>query len=245
MKKLLFGLMGLALVFNLSSCNELEELFGTDETIAGLKEALVISTDTSVLKTSAVDGYFKDEALKIVFPKEAENIKKVLELPIVKTLGEPLLKELELKMNRAAEKAAPAAKEIFVSSIKNMTISDAFDILRGDNDAATVYLRKNADTTLYKLFYPEIESTMKSVHADVAWKEITTFYNNLSNDVLVKTAADIAGLNLDPVDTDISAYTTNMALDGLFVVVAEEEMKIRTDIEHRVTELLQRVFKDK
>lgn len=243
MKKTLIGLLSLIFIFNLSSCEELEAVLGSDEVAAGLKEALKISTDTSVVQTSVVDGYFGNAALKIIFPKEADNIKKVLELPGVKQLGEPLLDALELKMNRAAEKAAPAAKEIFISAITEITINDALSILNGTDDAATLYLRTKADTVLYDAFYPEIQSAMAAVQADVAWTEITQYYNTLSSNPAIVFAASTAGLNLDPVDTDISAYTTNKALDGLFVVVADEEKKIRNDVTHRVTELLQKVFK--
>jgi len=244
MKKLLIVFTSLILVFNLVSCEQLEDFLSSDEAAAGLKEALKISTDTSVVQTSVVDGYFGNQALKIIFPNEAQNIQKILELPIVSQVGQPLLDALELKMNRAAEAAAPAAKDIFVSAITEMTITDALGILKGNNNAATLYLRSKADTILYDAFYPEIQSAMVSVGADVAWSEITTYYNSLANDPSVVLAASIAGLNIDPVTTDISAYTTNKALDGLFVIVADEEKKIRTDITHRVTDLLQRVFKD-
>lgn len=243
MKKLLFGILGLVFIFNLSSCEELESVLGSDDIAAGLKEALRISTDTSVVQTSVVDGYFGNAALKIVFPAEAENIQKVLSLPIVQSVGEPLLDALELKMNRAAEKAAPAAKDIFISAITEITINDALSILNGTDDAATLYLRSKADQTLYDAFYPEIQSAMSEVQADVAWTEITQYYNQLSSNPAAVIAANAAGLSLSPVDTDISAYTTNKALDGLFKVVADEEGKIRNDVTHRVTELLQEVFK--
>jgi hypothetical protein len=243
MKKVLTGLLSLIFIFNLSSCEELESVLGSDDIAAGLKEALKISTDTSVVQTSVVDGYFGNAALKIVFPEEAENIQKVLALPGVSTLGQPLLDALELKMNRAAEAAAPAAQEIFISAITEITISDALSILNGTDDAATIYLRSKADETLYNAFYPEIQSAMAAVQADVAWTELTQYYNQLASTPGISLIAANAGLNLDPVDTDISAYTTNKALDGLFVVVANEETKIRNDVTHRVTELLQKVFK--
>ena len=242
MKKIIVALFGIIFILNLTSCEELENVVGSDETVAGLKEALRISTDTSVTATSVVNGYFGNAAIKILFPEEADNIKAILELPVVSTVGEPLLNALELKMNQAAEQAAPLAKDIFVNAITNLTISDALNILGGDNDAATQYLRANANTILYDAFYPEVETAMSSVGADVAWDAITTQYNTYSSDPIVSTAASVAGLSFGPVDTDISAYTTNKALDGLFHVIAIEEMKIRTDITHRVTDLLERVF---
>lgn len=242
MKKILIGIFALITVFNLASCEELDNLVGSDETTAALKEALKISTDTSVMQTSKTNGYFGNAAIKIIFPKEAENIQKILQLPVVNTVGQPLLDGLELKMNQAAEKAAPVAKDIFISAITNLTITDALNILNGDQDAATQYLRANANTQLYDAFYPEVEKAMTTVGADVAWNQVTTQYNTYSNNPIVTSAAAIAGLSFGPVDTDISAYTTNKALDGLFHVIAEEEVKIRSDVSHRVTELLQRVF---
>lgn len=220
------------LVFNLSSCEEFEDVLTSEETAKGLKEALKISTDTSVVQTSVEDGYFENEAIKIFFPENGEFIIEALN--IVPGAGDQLKEALVLKLNRAAEKAAPAAKDIFVNAITNMTIDDALNILKGNDDAATLYLRANADSILYDAFYPEIQTAMAEVGADVAWNEITTNYNYLA----------AVNPNLPDVDTDISAYTTNKALDGLFHVVADEEKKIRTDITHRVTELLRRVFKE-
>lgn len=242
MKNILIILIAIITGFHLVSCEELDKIAGSDETAAALKEALIFSTDTSVAKTSKINGYFGNAAIKIIFPKEAENIQKVLQLPGVSQLGQPLLDGLELKMNQAAEKAAPVARDIFVNAITNLTITDALNILGGDQDAATQYLRANANTLLYDAFYPEIDKAMTAVQADVAWNTVTNQYNTYSSDPIVSTAASIAGLNFKPIDTDISAYTTNKALDGLFIVIAEEEMKIRTDITHRVTDLLQRVF---
>lgn len=220
------------LIFNLSSCDELEDILSSDEMAAGLKEALKISTDTSVVQTSVINGYFENEAIKVLFPENGEFIIEALN--IVPGAGDQLKEAFILKLNRAAEKAAPAAKDIFVSAILNMTINDAVSILKGNDNAATLYLRANADSILYEAFYPEIESAMQEVGADVAWSEITTNYNYLA----------ITNPNLPEVETNITAYTTNKALDGLFFVVAEEEKKIRTDLTHRVTELLQRVFKE-
>lgn len=242
MKKLLIGIFALITIFNLASCEELNKIIGPDETAAALKEALKFSTDTSVTQTSKMNGYFGNAAIKIVFPKEAENIEKIMKLPGVNQVGQPLLNALELKMNQAAEKAAPLARDIFISAITNLTITDALKILKGDQDAATQYLRANANLILYNAFYPEVESAMSSVGADVAWNQLTTQYNNYAGDPIVNTAASIAGLSFAPVDTDISAYVTHKALDGLFHVIAQEELKIRTDATHRVTDLLQRVF---
>ena len=112
---------------------ELEEIVGSDETAAALKEALIFSTDTSVSKTSKTNGYFSNAAIKIVFPEEAENIQKILQLPGVSTIGQPLLDGLELKMNQAAEKAAPVARDIFVNAITNLTITDALGCTTADS----------------------------------------------------------------------------------------------------------------
>lgn len=227
----LITFIGIFFIFNLSSCDELEEVLSSEEVARGLKEALKISTDTSVVQTSVLNGYFGNEAIKILFPENGEFIVEALAL-LPNNLGDQLVDEFVLKLNRAAEKAAPAAKDIFVSAITEITIDDAMKILKGNDNAATLYLRQHADSVLYEAFYPEIQSAMAQVGADVAWNEITTNYNYLA----------IVTPSLPEIDTDISAYTTNKALDGLFVVVADEEKNIRTDISHRVTELLQKVF---
>lgn len=226
MKKLIFGLFVLlGGIFFLSSCEELSSFLSEDETAAGLREALTVGTDTSVTQTNKTDGFYGNLAIKILFPQEASVIESTLSsIPG----GSSLLNALVLKLNRAAESASSEARPIFKQTISNITFDDALAILQGSNYAATEFLENNSREPLYTSFYPKIENAMASVGADAAWSEVTNTYNSIPL--------------VTPVNTDISDYTTNKALDGLFHLIGEEEQKIRQDPVHRVTELLQKVF---
>lgn len=196
-----------------------------DEIISGLKQALTIGTDSTVKQLNLTDGYFKNQAIKVLFPKEAETIQSV-----VSTLpgGQALVDEFVVKMNRAAEDAAKEAKPIFVNAVTGMTINDGLGILQGGDTAATHYLRQKTYNDLMGLYKPKIENSMNAVGAQDAWKTLTETYNKVP---FVK-----------PVNTDISAYVTGRALSGLFVVVGEKERDIRKDPFKRVTDLLKKVF---
>ena len=176
-----------------------------------------------------MNGYFANQAIKILLPPEAQTIVTVINQ--VPGVGPALVDEVILKLNRAAEDAAPEAKDILVNAILNITITDAINIVNGNNDAATQFLRLNTQTEIAGLFLPHIESSLETVGAQTAWGTLTSNYN---------TVAPILGQ--PQVNTDLADYTTNKALDGLFVLVAEEEGKIREDPLHRVSEILQQVF---
>ena len=141
-----------------------------------------------------------------------------------------LLDELEKKLNRAAEEAADEARPIFIDAITQITIDDAFSILNGSNDAATLYLEGKTAAQLYTAFKPDIENALTMVGAQQAWNEVIDLYNTVPF--------------VTPVNADLADHTTNRALDGLFHLVAEEETKIRTDASHQVNETLQKVFGD-
>ena len=195
----------------------------------GLKEALRVGTDTSITKGSALDGYFANQAIKILLPPEAQTIVTVINQ--VPGVGPALVDEVVLKLNRAAEDAAPEAKDILFNAILNITITDAINIVNGENDAATQFLKANTQTEIAVLFHPHIETSLETVGAQTAWETLTTNYN---------AVAPILGQ--PQVNTDLADYTTNKALDGLFHLVAEEEALIREDPLHRVSEILQQVF---
>jgi hypothetical protein len=219
----------------LSSCdqivNVLEDLLSEGDATEALKEALRVGTDTSISKGSALDGYFANQAIKILLPQEANVIVDVInEVPGV---GPVLVDEVVLKLNRAAEDAAPEARDILLNAILNITITDAINIVNGNNDAATVYLRNATHSDIADLFHPHIENSLDQVGAQSAWGTLTSNYN---------TVAPILGQ--PQVNTDLADYTTNKALDGLFHLVAEEEALIREDPVHRVSEILEQVFGD-
>ncbi len=217
----------------LSSCDQivdvLEDLLSEGDATEGLKEALRVGTDTSITKGGALDGYFANQAIKILLPPEAQTIVTVINQ--VPGVGPALVDEVVLKLNRAAEDAAPEAKDILFNAILNITITDAINIVNGDNDAATQFLKANTQTEIAALFHPHIENSLETVGAQTAWGTLTTNYN---------AVAPILGQ--PQVNTDLADYTKNKALDGLFHLVAEEEALIREDPLHRVSEILQQVF---
>lgn len=230
----------------ISGCAELTQVLQTvsdlplteEEVIAGLREALTIGSRNSADILSAEDGYYLDETVKVLLPDEAmiivDNISK---LPG----GEQLVADVILRINRAAEDAAKDVTPIFVNSIKAMTIRDGFNILNGQDNAATEYLRSTTWNDLYSLYKPKIQkSTEKDIIGNIStidsWNALTSKWNNVANTV----AGKLAGLK--PVNVDLNEFLTEKALNGVFVKLEAEEMKIRKDASARVTALLKRVF---
>lgn len=228
---LIFSLIGLSL----SSCDQIvdivEDLLSEGDASAALKEALRVGSDTAVSKGSAVNGYFANQSIKILLPQEANIIVDVINQ--VPGVGPALVDEVVLKLNRAAENAAPQASGILLNAITNITIVDAINIVNGPNDAATQFLRGQTQDTIATLFHPHIATSLETVGAQSAWGELTTNYNSVA-----------PFIGQPQVNTDLADYTTNKALDGLFHLVAEEEGKIREDPVHRVSEILEQVFGD-
>jgi hypothetical protein len=215
----LFKKAGSILSKNSSSSGTLS----TAEIVSGLKEALSLGAEKSSDKLSAKDGFFKDAAVKILLPKEVRDIESKMR---ILGMGK-LVDNAVLSMNRAAEDASKAAAPIFLSAIKQMTVTDALNILRGTDTAATGYLRKTTSAELTNSFKPVIEESLKKVDATKYWKDVFTTYNRFSS---------------KPVDTDINSYVTSKALDGIFHYVAEEEINIRKNPAGRVTDILKKVF---
>lgn len=227
---LIISLLGLSVLPSCDTISDIvDSLLTEGDATEGLKEALRVGSDTAVTKGSAVDGYFANQAIKILLPPEADVIVSVINQ--VPGVGQPLLDEVVLKLNRAAEDAAPQAKDILLNAILNITISDAIAIVNGEDDAATQFLRTNTQADIAALFQPHIENSLETVGAQTAWNTVTSNYN---------TVAPFLGQ--PTVNTDLADYTTNKALDGLFHLVAEEEGKIREDPVHRVSEILEQVF---
>jgi RNA binding exosome subunit len=196
----------------------------TNTTIAGLKEALSVGTENAVKSVSQADGYFGNPAIKIPLP---ENVQKV-----AKTLRKVGLKKevdsFEVSMNRAAEKAAPRAKDIFIGAVKEMTFQDAKKVLFGGDTAATDYLKAKTSEKIYTAFKPIVSSTMNDVGVTKSYKQLA---DKAKRTHLLKEES-----------LDLDRHVTNKALDGLFYMVGQEEKKIRTDPLARVTELLKKVF---
>jgi len=194
------------------------------EISAGLKQALEIGTAQGADQLSAKDGFLGNLAVKILFPPEAQKVEKTLRSIGLNSLADNVI----LSINRAAEDAAKEAKPIFIAAIKQMTITDATNILLGNKDAATTYFKRVTTTQLLQKFEPVITSSLSKVGATKYWGDAATAYNKLP---LVK-----------PVNTNLSTYVAQKAIDGMFYQVAQEELKIRDNISARSTTLLQKVF---
>lgn len=190
----------------------------------GIKQALEIGTSAGADKLSAKDGFLGNLAVKILFPPEAQKVEKTLRSIGLNSLADNVI----LSINRAAEDAAKEAKPIFISAIKQMTIADATNILLGDKDAATQYFKRVTTAQLMEKFRPVITNSLGKVGATKYWGDAATAYNKIP---LVK-----------PVNTDLSTYVAQKAIDGMFIQVAQEELKIRDNINARSTTLLQKVF---
>ena len=213
---------------SLTSCDEglLEPKLTNEEIIAGLREALSVGTDSTVKQVNALDGYYKNTMIKILFPPEAQKAQEVISaLPG----GQALVDQFVMEMNRSAEAAAKESTPIFKNAIMGMTIADGYSILKGSTDtAATNFLRKNTFTQLHGLYTPKIKDAMTSVGAQQTWESIANQYNAIPF--------------VTKINPDISNYVTGRALHGLFLVVAEKERDIRKDPTKRVTDILRKVF---
>ncbi len=191
---------------------------------SGLKEALQIGTEKSVNQAGQVDGFYKNPAIKILLPDKIQKVEKIL-----RQLGlGTQVDEFVLSLNRAAERATPAAKEIFWSAIKEMAFDDVITIFKGNNTAATDYFEAKTREKLKTAFTPVINQATDEVDATRIYKKLALEINK------------IKFLKLEPVDID--EYVTTKTLDGLFHVLGEEETKIRQNPAARVTELLKQVF---
>lgn len=191
---------------------------------SGLKEALQIGTQNAVNLTGRLDGYFRNEAIKILMPEKLQTLEKGLRL-----VGYgPRVDEFVLSMNRAAERAAPRAKAIFWDAIGEMSFEDARKILNGGDTAATDYFQDKTTDRLTAAFRPVVDKAMNEVGVTRRYKELIGRYEAIP----FVTSERF----------DIDQYVVTKALDGLFYVVGEEERKIRTNPTARVTDLLKEVF---
>lgn len=199
-----------------------DSLSNTD-IISGLKEALNIGAKNSIDKLSAADGFFKDAMVKILLPSEAQKVEKTL-----RTFGaEKLIDNAILSLNRAAEDASKKATPIFLSAVKQMNIRDALGILNGDDTAATSYLKKTTGAELALAFKPVVDSSLIKVDATKYWKDIFNKYNMFSS---------------HKVETDLGAYVTQKAIDGVFYYIAQEEKNIRKNPSNYASDLLRKIF---
>jgi len=195
-----------------------------EKVMAGLKEALHVGTENTVNLTGKMDGYFRNEAIKILIPEKLRTLEKGL-----RTVGYGShVDEFVVAMNRAAERAAPRAKEIFWDAIKAMSFDDARKILAGNETAATDYFKGKTTDRLSAAFKPIIDNSMNEVGVTRQYKELLGRFQAIP---FAKTES-----------FDLDHYVTDKSLAGLFYVLGQEEKKIRTNPAARVTDLLKEVF---
>lgn len=229
MKKILI----VAVAISLSSCAEMQQVMnqfpqtqgiGGVDIAGGLKEALNNGISKQVTKLTATDGFYRNEAVKILLPEELRKVDAGLRRIGLSSLADEGLKVL----NRAAEDAVKEATPIFVDAVRNMTFMDAKTILMGNESSATNYLQNSTSTALYGKFSPVIKNSFTKVGADKVWTNIITKYNSIPL--------------VNKVNPDLTDYVTNQALNGVFKMVAVEEKNIRTNLSARTSVLLQKVF---
>ena len=196
----------------------------SSEAANGLKEALMQGIGKGADQASQTDGFYLNRLIRIPFPPDAQRVATTLRSI---GLGNQVDK-FELSLNRGAEDAAQSAKPIFLSAIKSLTFSDVWNILTGQKDAATQYLKRTTSSQLTSAFAPIMQQSLSKVGATRYYTDLATTYNQLP---LGK-----------PVQTDLTQYATEKAVEGLFTLIAQEEVNIRENPVARTTELLRRVF---
>lgn len=237
MKKQLITLsLGAAILLSITACTtqQINQTLGgvlgesqevsTAEVAQGLKEALTVGISKGAQQAAQQNGYFGNPRLKIPFPQDVQRVEQRL-----RQLG--LGSEVDkfvLSLNRGAEKAAAEAKPVFITAIKNMTIQDAWNILRGTDDAATQYLMRTTTDELRNRFQPIVAQSLSEVNATRYYTNLVTTYNRIPG--------------VQKVNPDLERYATDKAIEGLFLLVADEEKNIRENPVARTTDLLRRVF---
>ncbi|MCF8217365.1 MAG: DUF4197 domain-containing protein [Bacteroidales bacterium] len=195
------------------------------EVADGLKQALQVGTKNAVEQLEKKNALYKNSQLRIPFPEEAKIVENKLRQV---GLGDQVDKFVK-KMNHGAEAAMAKAQPVFVDAIKEMTIKDAWNILKGPDSAATKYFYEKTHDELYQLFKPEIKETLNEMQVTKLWSDVMTAYNKLP-------------IQQEEVNTDLPDYVTQKAMDRLFDQIAAEELKIRENPVARVTDLLKKVF---
>lgn len=201
-----------------------EQPLTADQVGEGLKEALIKGISNGSDVASQLDGYFKNPEIKIPFPPEVKKVEdKLRQLGLGNKVD-----EFVMTLNRGAEDAAKEAKPIFISAIRQMTIEDAWGILKGEENAATNYLKRTTSAQLKEKFSPVIQSSLDKVSATKYYGDVTNTYNKIPF--------------VEKVNPDLNSYATDKAIEGLFMMIAKEEKNIRQNPVARTTELLKKVF---
>ena len=219
--------------------------FTESEAVEAMKSALNVGAEASSKQLSQVDAYYSSP-LKIPLPSEVESAIKTLRSisgagDLLGDLSDDLVEKVVLSVNRSAEEAAKEVVPIFSEAITGMTVQDGIGIVKGERDAATVYLKDKTYNQLMKLYQPKMKAVLEqdligSMSANEAWETLTGTYNN------IVTVAGVAGKELVPINTNLSEYVTGKALDGVFIKVAEEEGKIRDNPLDYAQNIIRKVF---
>lgn len=236
MKKLVYTSF-VALALSASACTVAEVQRSVDGILAGtggpvtreevgngLKQALEVGIKNGSSQASQLDGYYKNPLIRIPFPEDVKRVENTLRQV---GLGNEV-DRFVMTLNRGAEDAAKSAVPIFVSAIRQMTISDAWNILKGDKDAATQYLKRTTSSQLRSTFMPIVQQSLEKTNATRYYTDLVNQYNKVP---LVQK-----------VNPNLDEYATERAMDGLFTLIAQEEANIRENPVARTTELLRRVF---
>jgi hypothetical protein len=197
---------------------------GTVDISSGLKEALQNGVKKQVTKLTAVDGFYKNELVKIILPDELQKVDRTLRKMGMSNLANDGIKSL----NRAAEDAVKEATPIFADAITGMSFTDAKSILMGNESSATDYLKSSTSSALYAKFSPVIQKSIGKVGADKIWAGIINKYNAIPM--------------VTKINPDITDYVTNKSMDGVFKMISIEEKNIRTNLNARTSETLKKVF---
>ena len=257
MNQLFKILILVGIVGSLSSCELFDDestgpaALTDDEVVLGLKEALSIGLDNSVISASSVDGYLKNEFIKILLPDEVVSLQNTIQSDAILSAaysayiniendGNDIFDELITTMNRGAESAADEALPIFGAAITSLSFTDALDILNGNETAATDYFYTETNTSLFTAFNPEIKSALDASGANQAYTTAANFLNYEYNVGI--TTISVASLINQELPSSIDEYATNKAIDGLFYLVGEEEKKIREDPFSWGSSIIERVF---
>jgi len=198
-----------------------------EEIVKGLKEALTIGVEKGSSKASKVNGFLNNEAIRLPFPPDAQKVKDVC----LKFRLDAKVEEFEETLNAAAEEACKTAAPIFKNAVLNMSVKDGYQILKGEDNSATIYLKNQTSSNLYTIFFPEVKKAIEKVNLTSYWEPLSKKYNQTTK---------LTGK--EPVNTDLNKYVTEKAIEGIFHLIEIEEKSIRKDPLQRTSDLLKKVF---
>ena len=196
-----------------------------NEAAGGIKEALLQGVTNAVLNLNKTDGFFGSEFYKMLLPPDAKKVESTLRSI---GMGSQVDKAI-LSINRGAEDAVGFARPIFINAVKEMTLTDALNIVRGNNNAATNYFKIKTSASLIEAFTPSVKASLEKVNATKYYADVINTYNKLPT-------------TFNKINPDLTSYVVGKAVDALFDQVAKEEANIRANPVARTTDLLKKVF---